>query len=417
MDTKYLKKVFTYILSVIIALGIGYYVLYHAFGGFSSEIATTPALLVSESDTESAAAYIFRDEKVIYSRYSGAINYLVSDGGKVGVGTTLARAYQTGDADAIRKRVGVLDAKIELFEASNISKNVVVSDTSKIDSEISSLYYSVMERIASGDLFYAMHSKDELLADVNRRKIIVGELKNYDTQIAALTAERAALTSLLGGSYENISTPGTGYFFFDVDGYEEYFSSKNIDTMTLSDFKAAFASGNAEAETDRYAVGKLVTGYTWYIAVPVRKEKLPQYEVGKKYNVSFPYNYDKTISMTLERSVTETGSSDGVLVFSATELPEDFNYLRNQNVVIEKSGVTGYRIPVSALRMVDGKQGVYILYGSTVYFRRVEVLFEKDGYFIVAERDLSREDASDYLGTYDMVIVRGKDLYDGKIIE
>ena len=121
--------------------------------------------------------------------------------------------------------------------------------------------------------------------------------------------------------------------------------------------------------------------------------------------------------MTLERIVSETGRREAVLIFSTSTMPEGFSYARVQSVVIEKSTVTGYRIPTSALRMVDGKEGVYILYGSTVYFRRVEVIFESDGYFIVAERDLSREDASEYLGHSDTVISRGKDLYDGKIIE
>ena len=415
MDTKYLKNVFTYIISALLAIGIGYYVLYHAFDGFSSALSTAPALLVTESVTESSDAYIFRDEKVVYSGYSGAVNYLVSDGEKVGVGTELAKVYEDGDGDAQRKRVEQIDAKIALLQASNIEKNVVVSDTAKIDSVIAELYYSTMGKIASGDLSYAMLAKDEMLASVNKRKIIVGEVKNYDTQIAALSAERAALMALLNGSYEKISTRESGYFFFDVDGYESAFSSKNIDGMLLSDFKKAFSSAKSE-ESGMHPVGKTVSGHVWYIAVPLAKSSLAGFEVGDRYSVSFPYNYDTKLTMTLERSVTESGSDDVVLVFSCTDLPEGFNYLRCQSVVIEKKGVSGYRIPTSALRMVDGREGVYILYGSTVYFRRVEVILEKDGYFIVAERDMTREDAAEFLGVSDTVITRGKDLYDGKII-
>ncbi len=416
MDTKYLKNVFTYIISALLAIGIGYYVLYHAFDGFSSALTTAPALLVTESVTESSEAYIFRDEKVVYSKYSGAVNYLVSDGEKVGVGSELAKVYEDGDGGSQRKRVEQIDAKIALLQASNIEKNIVVSDTAKIDAAISELYFSAMEKIASGDLSYAMLAKDEMLASVNKRKIIVGEVKNYDTQIAAFSAERAAIMAQLGGNFENISTSESGYFFFDVDGYESVFSAKNIDGMLLSDFKEAFSSEKTEQST-MYPVGKTVSGHVWYIAVPLSKSALVGFEVGERYSVSFPYNYDTKITMTLERSVTESGSDEAVLVFSCATLPEGFNYLRCQSVVIEKKGVSGYRIPTSALRMVDGREGVYILYGSTVHFRRVEVILEKDGYFIVAERDITREDASEFLGVSDTVITRGKDLYDGKIIE
>ena len=409
-----MKNVFTYILSALLAIGIGYYVLYHAFDGFSSALSTAPALLVSESITESGEAYIFRDETVIGSKYSGAVNYLVADGEKVGVGTPLAKVYQEGDGDAQRKRVEELDEKIALLKASSIEKNIVVSDTAKIDAEISALYYATLEKISAGDLSFAMLAKDDMLANINKRKIIVGDVKNYDTQIAALGAERAALMALLNGSYESISTQNAGYFFFDVDGYESVFSSKNISEMLLSDFEAAFASSAVDEAQN--PVGKIVSGHTWYIAVPMAKTRLAGFEVGKKYTVTFSHNYDIKIEMTLERSVSESGSDDAVLVFSTTKLPSGFNYLRNQGVTIEKKGVSGYRIPTSALRMVDGREGVYILYGSTVYFRRVEVILEKDGYFIVAERDMSREDASEFLGVSDTVITRGKDLYDGKII-
>ncbi len=416
MDTKYLKNVFLYILSALLAIGIGYYVLYHVFDGFSSALATAPATLTTESETYSGEAYIFRNEKIVYSRYSGAVNYLVTDGEKVGVGASLAEVYQSGERDDLRERVLALDEKIELFEASNIDKNIVVSDTSKIDTEISELYYSAMAMISDGELSYALYRKDDMLSRINKRKIIVGEVKNYDTQIAALTAERAALTALLDGSFEKIYSPSSGYFFFDVDGYEHAYSSEKLGTMSLADFEEAFASQKETAGSGKTAIGKMIYGYTWHIAVPVDSIELTRYEVGKKYSVTFPYNYDTTVKMTLERTVSENGKAGGVLVFSATDMPEDFNYMRTQSVTVERNSVTGYRVPVSAVRIVDGKQGVYILYGSTVYFRRVDVLIEKDGYFIVAERDPSREDAAEYLGVADTVITRGKDLFDGKII-
>ena len=59
---------------------------------------------------------------------------------------------------------------------------------------------------------------------------------------------------------------------------------------------------------------------------------------------------------------------------------------------------------------MDGEQGVYIKYGSTVAFRKVDKLFETDDYII------SRPGTADgeYLALYDEIIVEGKDLYEGK---
>ena len=83
-----------------------------------------------------------------------------------------------------------------------------------------------------------------------------------------------------------------------------------------------------------------------------------------------------------------------------------------------RDGYTGYKVPASAIRVIDGVQGVYILSGSTVRFKKIIPLAEIDGYFIVEEQDTMSEDSlSNYLGYCDLVITSGKDLYDGKVIE
>ena len=43
---------------------------------------------------------------------------------------------------------------------------------------------------------------------------------------------------------------------------------------------------------------------------------------------------------------------------------------------------TGIRIPVAALRVVDGKTGVYTLDGNVVHFKETKVLYEDEGMYI-----------------------------------
>ena len=111
-------------------------------------------------------------------------------------------------------------------------------------------------------------------------------------------------------------------------------------------------------------------------------------------------------------------SDKTVLVFKTDVMPSGFNYLRKQNVQIIEESYTGYKVPSNAVRVINGKKGVYILSGNTVKFKEITVLVEQDGYFIVEERPSYYEDPDCYdkLGLYDMIIVSGKNLYDGKII-
>ena len=80
--------------------------------------------------------------------------------------------------------------------------------------------------------------------------------------------------------------------------------------------------------------------------------------------------------------------------------------------------VTGYRVPIEALREHEGEKGVYILADSSVEFRRVTVVREGSGYYIVQTRE---QDAAGgwgkakYLQYGELIITAGRDLYIGKM--
>ena len=84
---------------------------------------------------------------------------------------------------------------------------------------------------------------------------------------------------------------------------------------------------------------------------------------------------------------------------------------------IVRTSYTGYRVPVSAVRIVEDHQGVYVLDGDIVRFRQIDALAQINGYVICAEQNpQSDPDYGKKLGLYDQVITKGKNLYDGKII-
>jgi hypothetical protein len=120
--------------------------------------------------------------------------------------------------------------------------------------------------------------------------------------------------------------------------------------------------------------------------------------------------------MYLYRILSEVGSESAVLLFRADVLPQDFRYMRNQTVQIELSAFTGYRVPIGAVRIVNGQSGVFVLRGSIVEFRRILPLFEYDGYLLVADSDATKGEEGSWLKKNESIIVKGKALYDGKIV-
>jgi len=73
-------------------------------------------------------------------------------------------------------------------------------------------------------------------------------------------------------------------------------------------------------------------------------------------------------------------------------------------------------LPITAVRYENGLPGVYVLRGSMVKYRLVEILSSGDGYVIVSGNVVPPEEGMSSLSRYDRVIVRGQNLFDGKVI-
>ena len=62
-------------------------------------------------------------------------------------------------------------------------------------------------------------------------------------------------------------------------------------------------------------------------------------------------------------------------------------------------------------------QGVYVLYGSEVQFKQISVIYANDDYVICdPSPDPDKLFNGETISLYDKVIVKGDDLYDGKVI-
>ena len=411
-----LADLVVHIATIAVAAAALAYLGYHFFEGFSADIETEYATLVTDSDVVPLDAYIMRSESVIFaaSATSGhSVGYVFSDGTKVHGGQVVANIY-TGDGSSDEAIVD-LDRRIDLLESSNLTDGMTSSDTYVIDSKIQNYYYLIHQSTLLGNYSNLTKRRDELLTLINKRKILTGATTGYSDRIESLTAERALLSAGQDTIAESVEAPYAGYFYSTTDGYESTFSASKVESLTLAEFDKMLSS-QPTRYSDR-AVGKMVSDFNWYIVCETTRDSLRYFTKGYPYYVNFPYNDDISIKMTLSNVVSEVGSDRVLLVLETERIPEDFSFRRMQPVELVRSSYTGYRVPISAARLVDGKQGVYIMIGNTIEFREIDILLEMDGYYIVAEQDpVNDPDYASKLGLYDQIVVSGKNLYDGKLI-
>ena len=419
MDLSYLKTVLRYLLSAVLSIVLVAYIIYHVSGGFQPDLETVPAAVSTADATLTVNVSLFRQETVLYAPVTGNISYLFTDGSKVALNTPVAEIYPvtTGSSDTWN-RIIAIDEQIRLLQSSNMSDAEKRTDTTSTDLTIRGQLSDILKRMDRFDISGAAEIANDFLVQLNRRRIITHTVSHYNAKIADLQTERDALSAGLFESETTVTADSVGYFYSTVDGYENLFSASQIASLTYRGFLSLHGQA-PETYTGTgkgYPIGKLVTDYVWYVACEVDSEELHNFERGVTYRVTFPYNNDINLGMYLYRILSDVDSETAVLIFRADTLPIGFRFLRSQAVQITKHSYTGYRIPASAVHIVNGKPGVYILRGHRVAFRRVEPLYEADGYLIVKERNETAADRADWLAKNESVIVKGKDLYDGKIV-
>lgn len=379
------------------------------------------ATYATANDDITTDAYFFREETVLTSQYRGTNTYFYSDGEKVALGSDVVAVYASSSAASLQAKINSLNRKIKLLEMSSVTKTYSTSDISRMDETISDDILSILKAVDDGSIYNATLGETDLLITLNRRRSVLGVTVSYDMQIDSYKAQKQQLEARLSGSSAIQKAPVSGIFYSTVDGYENIFTKKTVDTMTMEDYYA-LSSATPDQSLLGGATGKLVTSSKWYISVCLDKREAARLTDGKsssyKYKVSFPYSGDRTVAMKLERKISQTDFDTVVLIFSSGEAIEGFNFTRAQPVNITRETYTGLRIPVSALRIVDGQKGVYALDGNVVIFKTAEPLYEDNGYYICALPDRTKPDTRDAkkLSLHDVVVTTSKGIEVGKIV-
>ncbi len=408
----FLQKYFLRFAVVLVLVSLLAYILYHVLGSSESSLMRTPVRRITDEQIVSGDGYLFRDERLLTVSGEGLVNELAESGVKVSSGVPLLEVWSGRDAlllpraqqqlDSINRAIAILEKSVETggqaFGAEHYRSHATEA------------YQLICRAVREDDWSALAAAEESLLVSLNRYAVISGSREELTDALNRLKQARAVL---LTGDCLTVKNEGASGYFYGasyVDGYERIFTEEALKELTADGF-FALTERSPEVLSGEYAVGKLAHGYDWYLAVSFDAGVSGLLSEGEEYVFRLPENRGRELTMTCERLMT---ASDGRLVgvFSSTEIPSDMVYLRVQEVEITLATTEGYYIPDSALWELDGVIGVYIFKDSTVYFRRIDVLYRGDGYCIAAEQG---ERGDDYLAPTDVLITSGRNLYDGKV--
>lgn len=408
MKNETVKRIMSIIAIVLVVGFFSSYIIYHLVNRSNTEIKTEFALNETVYKTIDTECFVIRDEEFIKSDAEGTTVSFVANGERVARGDTVSIVFDSAEDAAAYLKSQELKKSIahyeELAGQANFQPLNINSLTKKINNELT----DYLDAVDSRNFKNAIYSVEMFRDSITGKQIATGKALDLSDKLVQLDEELNSLNSN-GLEYTDIKTENAGYFISGADGYEGTLNFSEIDDLTVKSLKKAIKSKPEKVDSD--VVGRTVSSFKWYIACVIDTEKTVDITNDKKIYLNFPESGIEKLPVKIHK-IGERTDKETVVIFSCDEMNENLSDFRIEKIEIITDEYSGFKVSNSAIRTVDGAQGVYIVRGNLMGFRKIKIIYTNDDYSIVTNPD----NDSGYIKLYDKVVTEGVDLYDNKLI-
>lgn len=410
------SKFLTWIAVLLFAI----FLIYQIYAAAYNPVTTETVSATETVDGIAVTGIVIRDESYIESSSDGVVHFEIEDGERIASGGVIANMYASTGNSIIASELAQVEKDISDIEDIQSYNNVEAADLGLINSKIQGALNDMIRSAGVGNYSETQESRTVLLSFLNRRQIATGSNVDFSARLSELKTRQATLKSQLANPIGKVTAQKSGYFVSTVDGYEQILNGDMIDSITPE----FLDSLSPETVVQNSIVGKLVSDYTWYIAVSVSLSDSMKFKTGDETVLQTQLKSNPELSVTVEKINISPNSERAVVIFSCQEMNSELAKLRTGPMTVIRQKYKGLKVSSKALRVIDKTvqnedgttktetvTGVYLLSGMTAKFVPVNIIYSK-GDSVLCER--SSDDGA--LKLYDKVIVKGKNIYDGKII-
>lgn len=402
------------LLSTVMILFVASYSIYTGVRYFYSPYQTETVFTYTVSDYYRARAVIIRNEQLLSQQpdAAGVLSYIKPDGAVVIPGSVIAKVYT--DASQLRSQLQMdqLDSEIALLgEAQRTSARLLGADM--LSGQINDTVGGIVDATVRRGIEDIYDARNRLQLLLGKYRISTGRDENYAERIAYLQQEKSRLMTALSQPVQSVAINTGGYFCSTADGYETLLTT-NFETLSIDDYRRAI-NGTMKPERTN-TIGKVQQGHDWYLALVAEKNDVKRFVVGTMINLDFNMEGCKDIPASVYRVIPDE-SGDAVVILKTNYINAVLINLRQTDVDVSFNSYTGLRISKQALRYEGQTEGVYVKNGSLITFKPIKRIYTSEN-FVLCTNPSANEEDTDYepINQFDEVIVKGTDIYDGKIV-
>ena len=383
------------------------FILYQTYSIVYKPITTATAVYHSTYDGIEINGYFVREETVIDYNITGNERYIVKDGEKVSKGGTIAEVYASSDVAEVYERADQISEEIKILESINSVSDPSSVDLNTLSNRIKRSYFKFLSLKDSNKYSNLSDSVGELLMLLNKKQILTGEVTGFDTLLASLKTELATLKSGLTAPLSMVLAPVSGFFIRQSDGLENILTFDVLENIDETIFEKI---SNA---TPTNAFGKIVSSQNFYIVSKMNGDDYLNFSVGDSVDLRTAIVGSEKLKASVHSITVSKNSNTAIVVFSCQTMNGQFASLRSAPMTIVTEEYEGIRVSNKAVHYSDGKPGVYIVQGSLVKFKPIEIVYRTENFTLCKKAE---DGNTKSVVLYDEVIEKGKNLYDGKFI-
>ncbi len=421
---------------ILVTVSIFLYIIQGVYFDKTGKIETEFALRTTQKEVLSVDGYAVRDENrnsdgkntsILYKKTDKVYVPVVSDSVNVAVNDVIAVCFNNeSQADAYLE-IQEYKEKKKALERLQSQENMSRVNVLYLNSQIYSTAQKYSQVLSDGELSSLPEVIDSFTKSMTSKQIATGKSIDYTALIESYNDKIKKLEAGIKAT-EYVRSPFAGYFVSQVDGFE---NNKSYDDVSEKKIEASEATEliSSKASKVENAYGKIIGQHTWFLLFDVPLDTATIIKTGKQVIVDFPERSIYDIPMTVY-DVTERKGDKITVTLKCKYLNEQLSVLRKENLSITIEEYEGFRISSSALTQNDeGIDGVYVLAGNVAKFTPVNILYYGGDYVVADEYIAYKKDKKGNMiideeltatyrkmKAYDRIIVKGKNITDGKVI-
>ena len=331
---------------------------------------SVPAISETYENKIITTGYVVKTEFLHNANAGGKVYHYLQEGTKVKKNSILSTVYVGGVSEQTLAELNNINQKIaELQNTSNMSYSFGSNSQENIDT----IKNNIIKSANKNDLSDIENYK----AQIN--SIVTGDVKDIRTSsIDTLESRKKMLEASIDSTKNDIYSQVAGVFSKNIDGLEGILTPKEIMNYHLLEYEGIKEPEHKSQMTvnEGEPICKVINSQVWYIMTAVKAENAEKLQKGQKVKLRFT----ELPGIEAEGRVAYISSEDSkteknVVVIKCEQYKEGVLSLRLVGIELVLESYEGYRLPMSAIRNVDGAKGVMVRTESGTSLRKCKILY------------------------------------------